>query len=467
MFRDRNFSYRDAGHFYYPLLKLVQDEWQAGRWPLWNPYENGGMPLLGNPTSAVLYPPRIVMFQWLPISYATAYKWYILAHVLLSAATAYAMARNWKATEFAAGLASISYAFSAVVMFHYCNVIFLVGAAWVPLGLLAIDRMLRAGSWRWAILLGLVLAMQMLGGDPEAAYVTGGLAALYVMILDLRFAVLIAVAFAMNAIGHAGSGLHTIQGKVIALMLLGVLALAARAVWRLQSLRSVPLSPTEWRLRRRRRGCLVLAAVVAVGLSAVQWLPTWEFSRISLRAAGGIHHEAYAFWVAPWRFMEMLWPNVSGHQFPINTRWIDHFRVGDRTWEPSLYFGALALVLALAACGIRNVPTWRRWMSLTLLLSVWAAAGPAGGVSWYWRMAHRANADAVNDSNMDPTNPAKVHPPKEREGPPTELETPAGGLYWLMVQLLPGFGGFRYPAKLMTFAAVAFAALAAAGWDRL
>ena len=41
------FGYRDAGHFYYPLYQRVQDEWQQGRWPLWEPEENSGMPAPG------------------------------------------------------------------------------------------------------------------------------------------------------------------------------------------------------------------------------------------------------------------------------------------------------------------------------------------------------------------------------------------------------------------------------------
>ena len=53
---DRQFGYRDAGHYYYPLYQRVQNEWAQGRWPLWEPQENAGMPLLGNPTAAVLYP---------------------------------------------------------------------------------------------------------------------------------------------------------------------------------------------------------------------------------------------------------------------------------------------------------------------------------------------------------------------------------------------------------------------------
>ncbi|HEX8203160.1 MAG TPA: hypothetical protein VF590_21975, partial [Isosphaeraceae bacterium] len=44
LFRGEQFGYRDAAHFYYPLYLRVQQEWGAGRLPLWSPEENGGMP---------------------------------------------------------------------------------------------------------------------------------------------------------------------------------------------------------------------------------------------------------------------------------------------------------------------------------------------------------------------------------------------------------------------------------------
>src|SRR5438874_1054214 len=37
--RDQQFAYRDAAHFYYPLYLRVQQEWAAGRVPLWEPEE--------------------------------------------------------------------------------------------------------------------------------------------------------------------------------------------------------------------------------------------------------------------------------------------------------------------------------------------------------------------------------------------------------------------------------------------
>ena len=68
LFGDGQFSYRDAGHYYYPLHERVQKEWNAGRWPRWECQENAGMPLLGNPTAAVLYPGKVV-FAILPYTF--------------------------------------------------------------------------------------------------------------------------------------------------------------------------------------------------------------------------------------------------------------------------------------------------------------------------------------------------------------------------------------------------------------
>src|SRR4051812_22341592 len=75
LFRDRQFAYRDAGTFYYPLYLRVPQEWEAGRWPLWAPEWNAGMPLLGNPSAAVLYPAKVV-FSLLP------YPWAARAYVI-------------------------------------------------------------------------------------------------------------------------------------------------------------------------------------------------------------------------------------------------------------------------------------------------------------------------------------------------------------------------------------------------
>ncbi|MBN1912495.1 MAG: hypothetical protein JW818_22425, partial [Pirellulales bacterium] len=181
LFADRLFGFRDAAHFYYPLFQFIQDQWAAGHVPVWNPYENGGVPLAGDLAASVFYPGKLIFA--LPIGFAWAYKVYIIGHMLLAVFWAYRLARAWRASVEAAGLCAISYAFSGNILYQYINVIYLVGAAWFPAALLAADHMLRRRSPRWAILFGVTLALMTLGGDPQAAYHAGLLAGLYGLIL--------------------------------------------------------------------------------------------------------------------------------------------------------------------------------------------------------------------------------------------------------------------------------------------
>src|SRR5262245_50968845 len=91
LFGGEQFAYRDAVTFYEPLHRYVQQEWSAGRWPLWDPAQNGGMPLLGNPIAAVLYPGK-VLFAALP--YAGAARLSGIAQTLVAFAAMRALSRT-------------------------------------------------------------------------------------------------------------------------------------------------------------------------------------------------------------------------------------------------------------------------------------------------------------------------------------------------------------------------------------
>ena len=123
------FAYRDAGCYYYPLHLQVQREWEAGRWPLWDPSQNGGMPLLGNPTAAVLYPGKLV-FALFP--YALAARLYVIVHTVLAFIGMLALGRTWRLSWTGSMIAGLSYAFGAPVLFQYCNVIYLVARPGCP-----------------------------------------------------------------------------------------------------------------------------------------------------------------------------------------------------------------------------------------------------------------------------------------------------------------------------------------------
>ena len=68
----RPLLFRDSAHFYYPLFEWCCREWSAGRVPLWNPYENCGLPVLADATSSIFYPGKLIFT--LPLSYNACFN---------------------------------------------------------------------------------------------------------------------------------------------------------------------------------------------------------------------------------------------------------------------------------------------------------------------------------------------------------------------------------------------------------
>jgi hypothetical protein len=457
LFDGQQFAYRDAAHFYYPLYRHVQDHWNAGRWPLWDPAQNAGVPLLGMPMAAVLYPGKL-LFAGLPYPWAT--RLYTIAHVLLAWAGMFALTRAWGLSHTASGIAAMAYAFGAPVLFQYCNIIYLVGAAWVPWGLLALERLLHRKRRLGLLGLAVVLALQVLGGDPEAAYLTvlcgGGYALVLAAGDGLRrwwrwwwAAIALAVWVATTLAVAYAAPQRTLPGPILRAVAWGLVALAVLWGWR-QRPREAQLGPMlAW---------LGAGAALAALLAAVQLVPILEYTGSSLRAADSRPERIYGFDVEPYRIIEIVWPGVFGNAWPENRSWIQALPPADERmlWAPSLYLGGLTLVLALGGFGFRDGPPWRCWLSLVALVALAASFGKFGGPLWIIRWVPGVPA------LIGPHDPVKGLDRVDRF-----LHDGAGSVYGLLAATLPGFDLFRYPGKLATLVAAAMAALAGAGWDRL
>jgi len=490
LLRCEQYAYRDAAHYYYPLHQKVQREWSAGRWPLWDPSENAGMPLLGNPTAAVLYPGKLIFAA---VPYPLGARLYVVAHALLAFVSMFALLRSWGTSGIGSSLSGLAYAFGAPVLFLYSNVIYLVGAAWAPLGMLAADRWVRLGDRRAIPGLAAVLAMEILGGDPETAYLTGFFASSY------------AVCRALNRrsrspdddAGRRGRrwiapALFAILGAtwVVAALLVASRAPALRPPTLANGLVSVfpwmswvePVVVFGWTsiglviLRRWRRerqagrrpylgptlAGLVTSAALAAMLSAAQLLPVLEFAAQSGRVLGEGTHEIFSFSLEPVRLIEFLWPNVSGTIFEGNHSWLDAANLGgsgkrSQVWVPSLYMGGLTLILALATSRLRGGPPWLVWMTAVGLLSLLASFGEYASPICVARYSSRM---AAAIGGHDPPDVPVIRP----DG---RLRDGDGSVYWTLATILPGFKAFRFPSKFLTFTALALAALAGQGWDAL
>lgn len=523
LFLGRQFGFRDAAHYYYPLYQRVQQEWDAGRVPLWETEENAGMPLLGNPTAAVLYPLK-VFYAVLP--YAWGARLYVVAHTVLAFLAMLVLMRSWGTSWTGSGLSAMAYAFGAPVLFQSSNVIYLVGAAWLPLGLHAVDRWVRRGR-RWALLeLAIVLAMQLLGGEPQSAYLIGlsgiGYAAGRAWERSARRRRPAAAGEGREA-GRSSGWIWALAS--VGLMLVWIVATLVIACYApLFRVHELPARPLPWMSKvppavgaawglvglgflvywffpyRRRHGWrlplglawsgLAAAAVLAMGISAVQLLPVVEFTQRTSRAAEAGTHDIYPFSLEPARLVGLIWPEVLGNTFAGNSAWDDLLRPPGsvpRVWAPSLYLGGLTLVLALGTMALRGGAPWRVWLSVLVLVGTLGSLGQYTSPLWGVRaLAEGRRPYSTNEPDHNPGPreitidlakiPASLRPLIRELGPlDSETTTPIrqddflrdgdGSLYWIMATFLPGFRQFRYPAKLFTLTSLGLAALAGIGWD--
>jgi hypothetical protein len=459
LLRDRQFGFRDAAHHYYPLHVRVQHEWQAGRVPLWDPWENGGQPLAGNPTAAVFYPGKL-FFAALPDAWGA--RLYIVAHVLLAWLGARGLFRAWGNSSAAAILGATAYAFGGPVVLLYANVIYLVGAAWVPFGLWAIQRWRHTESRRSLAAFALVVAMMLLGGDPQAAYllmIVGGVQTWLAQrqrpsagfpvpwgktrhrAILLASAVIITLTIAASLPNYRQFWEQWPRGPAVerlarATLLLGLTAWGA------------------WRAHKFKQLFeLVAFACLGIAIAGVQVVPTAEFVLGSTRGEAGAGLDRYGFSLVPYRIVEFLLPGILGSGYPVNASWRSVLPPRDDPtfWVPSLYMGALPLVLAVV--GWRSGRRGARWLGWLVLISLLGSFGLYGApLGWHRWLPW-----------LDGWFPLREV--REATSAHRDFRAGDGGPYWFLATFLPGFDLFRYPSKLLTWTALGIAGLAAMGWD--
>ncbi len=193
---------------------------------------------------------------------------------------------------------------------------------------------------------------------------------------------------------------------------------------------------------------LIVAASLAIGVTAIQILPTLEFTSLSGRASPDIPAETVAFSLHPARLAETVWSAAWGSMLPQNSRWFPWAQAERSIWVPNLYAGLVPLLLALASFRIRRGAAIDRWLTSVTLVSLLLAFGKFGDFRWIW--------DVGAFNALDPLDVERG----------TRLHGDAAGLYWLAEETIPGFKQFRYPSKLLVFVFWGLAMLAGRGLAR-
>lgn len=449
------FSYRDVAFYYYPLFQQIQQEWEQGRLPLWNPHENLGQPLAGDPTSSVFYPGKLIFFlsSIKILSFGYCFKVYIWFHILLALVLAYKLARRLNISPSGSIITGIAYTFSGQTLFQYSNVIYLVGAAWAPALFLYSVDFFKAFSHSQRISavlkLSVVQAITILGGEPQIVYLI-----LFVATIASFFFPIIRPT---DILSKANIYKTKIQRIVLAVSFVASVSFITFSLAAIQILPSLEVISRSSRIGQDYPYSLwELTRTIIDSQSNKETLCSEKNYSIGLLcddfSSNGRSRSIYRFSVGPWRWLEFLFPNVGGRQFPQSSRWFTIFPEEVSVWTPTLYIGILPFLLALSSFRIRrgsqttSIEIFRFILTWIVLLSLFAALGGFGTV-WVFRTIKGLLFSQPIPSTFNDRDPI-------------------GGLYWILNILIPKFSEFRYPAKLLTLTTLCLACLAGIGWDR-
>ena len=353
LFRDRILYERDILGVYFGQAEALVRCVTAGSWPVWDPWLGFGQPMLANPGVQVFYP-----WTWLNLvlSPATYYNVFAIAHVWLAGVGTALFARRLGLSGGAALLAGALWMTSGPLLSLVNLSHHLSGAALLPWVLLAADRALDEGTPARVLQWGGAVALQVFAGSADVLCMT---VALQAVLLVRRLA---------RAETRPGAG-----------------------------------SPIR---------TAALAALVAAGLGAPQWVPTVQALRASSRAELPVSHRTY--WsLHPASLIETVLP--VPRDLPLRKDLRERLLEGRERFLPSLYLG-LATVPLVAGALVRR----RRLVAALGLVGLGALAFALGS-----------------------------HTP----------------VHAAVLRVFPPLGVFRYPVKAMVLLSFVWSLLAALGLD--
>jgi hypothetical protein len=320
-----------------PQTQFVPWWWQAwqtlrqGELPLWNPLLGMGAPLLANYQSGLMYPPHWLYFVLAALGGLPLLAWgqavLVAAHLALAGLGMQRLLRALGVQQSGQVVAALAFSLSGYLVSRAHFLSINASLAWLPWILLAVYRLAQQPEQRTVLRLAGLLALQWLAGHAQMAWYSLWLAA------------------------------------------------ACLLLW-------AGPQPGRW----RRLGFFVLAGLLALALSAVQWLPTAEYLLHSSRASQVDPATALTYSLWPWRLLTLFAPNLFGNPALGNFSGYGNF------WEDALFIGVGPLCLALLALR-RAQPRAQAWFwGAVVVASLWLALGVHTPL-FPWLFAHVPSFD--------------------------------------------------------------------------
>ena len=282
---DRGYDWMEQITFYKDFLV---EAWQKGEFPLWCPYVFGGRPYAADPTMQCFYPTTVL---WLVLPKLVAYVTDTLLHYVLGGLFAFLFLRALDVRPSFAALGGVLYTTSGFNVSHMGagHLNFHAAVALLPLAFWCVEKAVggRREFWLWG---GAVLGVQFFAGGIPVSWMTFLFTGLYALV---------------------------------------------RSAW--------PWSPR--RLVEGIAGYGVMA-LLGVGVSAVQLLPTAEFASLGVRTAHSYEYSIYQD-LPPRNLANLFFPHgkIEGPDVPEDVKLLPEGEFNGYIGIVALGLGAAGLTL--------------------------------------------------------------------------------------------------------------------------
>ena len=148
----------------------------AGEVPLWNPYNNGGLPFIADTQAAVFYPPRLVTIGLSKLAGGWSYHALELEmtfHVLAFTLLMYVFVKRLTGSRLGAFCAAVIAGYGGYLSgYPPLQLALLEAGIWLPLAALGILEATRSERirWLWLVVTGVALGVSWLAGHPQTSF---------------------------------------------------------------------------------------------------------------------------------------------------------------------------------------------------------------------------------------------------------------------------------------------------------
>ncbi|MEW6617750.1 MAG: YfhO family protein [bacterium] len=165
----RIFLQEDITYIFYPMKSFYAENLKKFDFPLWLPYIQCGYPIFAIGNLGFLYPINLLLFFNLPVPIAQNLHYII--HFILAGIFTYFYAQVIGLPRVSALISGIIFMFSGFFVAHLTHIDILSSSIWLPLILIFMEKILkREKTHIYVVLAGIFIGIQILAGHQQITF---------------------------------------------------------------------------------------------------------------------------------------------------------------------------------------------------------------------------------------------------------------------------------------------------------